>query len=145
MAHDAEVKGKMIQFGTIAEIARVEPFAYCHYDTAQAQIAHLGLPLGNPNGPNSLAVDWTLYGQLYWSPSAKFFLGLHNKWLWKGVDYGSDINDPYKTVRKRFIHKAPLQYTISPSVSYIGRYASFEIDMTFGDERAFFVRTTFHW
>lgn len=145
VAHDAEVKGKMIQFGTIAEIARVEPFAYCHYDTAQAQIAHLGLPLGNPNGPNSLAVDWTLYGQLYWSPSAKFFLGLHNKWLWKGVDYGSDINDPYKTVRKRFIHKAPLQYTISPSVSYIGRYASFEMDMTFGDERAFFVRTTFHW
>ena len=63
----------------------------------------------------------------------------------KGVDYGSDINDPYKTVRKRFIHKAPLQYTISPSGSYIGRYASFEMDMTVGDERAFFVRTTFHW
>ena len=143
--HDTEVKGKLLQLGTIAEIARVEPFAYCHYDTAHAQIAHLGLPLGNPNGPNSLAVDWTLYGQIHWNPSAKFFVGLHNKWLWKGIDYGSDINDPYKTMRKRFIHNAPLQYTISPSFSYIGRYASFEMDLTFGDKRAFFVRTSFHW
>jgi hypothetical protein len=101
--------------------------------------------MGNPNGPNSLALDWTLYGQLFWNPSAKFFFGLHNKWLWKGVDYGSDIEDPYKTMRKRFIHNAPLQYTISPSFSYVGRYASFELNMDFGDIRAFFVRSTLHW
>ena len=145
VAHDMEVKGKFLQLGSIAEIARVEPFVYCHYDTARAQIAHLGLPLGNPNGPNSLAVDWTLYGQLFWNSTAKFFFGLHNKWLWKGIDYGSGLDDPYKTVRKRFTHNAPLQYTISPSFSYVGRYASFEIDADFGDIRAFFVRSTLHW
>lgn len=145
VAHDTEVKGRLLQLGSIAEIARVEPFVYCHYDTARGQIAHLGLPLGNPNGPNSLAIDWTLYGQLHWNHAAKFFFGLHNKWLWKGIDYGSDIDDPYKTQRKKFIHGAPLQYTISPSFSYIGRYASFEIDLTFGDIRAFFVRSTLHW
>ena len=145
VAHDMEVKGKFLQLGSIAEIARVEPFVYCHYDTARAQIAHLGLPLGNPNGPNSLALDWTLYGQLFWNPSAKFFFGLHNKWLWKGIDYGSGLDDPYKTVHKRFTHNAPLQYTISPSFSYVGRYASFEIDADFGDIRAFFVRSTLHW
>ncbi len=145
LAHDAEVKGKLLQFGTIAEIARVEPYTYCHYDTAQAQIAHLGLPLGNPNGPNSLAIDWTVYSRLFWNSSMSFFFGLHNKWLWKGIDYGSNIDDPYKTVAKRFTHNAPLQYTISPSLSYSGIHASFELEMTFGEERAFFVRSSLHW
>jgi hypothetical protein len=145
VAHDMEVKGKALQLGTIAEIARVEPFTYCHYDTAQAQIAHLGRPLGNPNGPNSLAIDWTVYSRLLWSPWTDIFLGIHNKWLWKGVDYGSNINDPYKTLRKKFIEKAPLQYTISPSLSYNGQYASFELELIFGKNRGFFVNNTFHW
>lgn len=145
VAHDMEVKGKALQLGSIAEIARVEPYTYCHYDTAQAQMAHLGLPLGNPNGPNSLALDWTLYSRLFWNSSMNFFFGLHNKWLWKGVDKGSDINDPYKTVAKRFVHGAPLQYTISPSFSYNGRYASFEMELEFGDEKGVFLRTTLHW
>ena len=145
VAHDMEVKGKALQLGTIAEIARVEPFTYCHYDTAQAQIAHLGLPLGNPNGPNSLAIDWTVYSRLLWDPWTDIFLGIHNKWLWKGVDYGSNIDDPYKTLRKKFIEKAPLQYTISPSLSYNGQYASFELELIFGKNSGFFVNTTFHW
>lgn len=145
VAHDLEIKGKELQLGTIAEIARVEPYTYCHYDTAQAQIAHLGLPLGNPNGPNSLAIDWTVYSRLFWNSSMKFFFGLHNKWLWKGIDYGSKIEDPYKTVEKKFIDKAPLQYTITPSISYSGRNASFEMELTFGKIRAYFLRTTFYW
>ena len=145
VAHDMEVKGKPLQLGTVAEIARVEPFTYCHYDTAQAQIAHLGRPLVNPNGPNSLAIDWTVYSRLLWSPWTDIFLGIHNKWLWKGVDYGSNINDPYKTLRKKFIEKAPLQYTISPSLSYNGQYASFELELIFGKNRGFFVNNTFHW
>lgn len=145
VARDTEVKGKLLQLGTIAEIARVEPFTYCHYDTAQAQIAHLGLPLGNPNGPNSLTIDWTLYGRLFWNASSKFFFSLHNQWLWKGIDYGSNIDDPYKTRRKKFIDKAPLQYTISPSFSYSGLHTSFELELIFGKNRGAFVRTTFRW
>jgi len=145
IAHDTEVKGKLLQLGSIAEIARVEPFTYCHYDTAMAQMAHLGLPIGNPNGPNSLAVDWTLYSRLFWNASANFFFGLHNKWLWKGIDYGSDINDPYKTRQKKFIDGAPLQYTITPSFSYNGQHASFIFEITLGEIRAIFVRTTLYW
>ena len=145
VARDTEVKGKLLQLGTIAEIARVEPYTYCHYDTAQAQIAHLGLPLGNPNGPNSLTIDWTLYSRLFWNASSKFFFSLHNQWLWKGIDYGSNIDDPYLTRRKKFINKAPLQYTISPSFSYSGVHTSFELELIFGENRGAFVRTTFHW
>ncbi len=144
-ARDTEIKGKLLQLGTIAEIARVEPYTYCHYDTAQAQMAHLGLPLGNPNGPNSLAIDWTLYSRLFWNHSASIFFGLHNKWLWKGIDRGSDINDPYKTVRKKFTDKAPLQYTIAPSVNYSGYHASYELELILGEIKAIFVRTTLFW
>ncbi len=145
VARDTEIKGKLLQLGTIAEIARVEPYTYCHYDTAQAQMAHLGLPLGNPNGPNSLAIDWTLYSRLFWNHSASIFFGLHNKWLWKGIDQGSDVNDPYKTVRKKFTDKAPLQYTIAPSVNYSGYHASYELELILGEIKAIFVRTTLFW
>lgn len=130
---DLNVGERKLQLGTIAEIARVEPYTYCHYDSARAQMAHLGKPLGNPNGPNSLSVDWTLYSQLGISATSHFFVGLHQKWLWKGSDLGSSIEDPYDTVCKRFIHHAALQYSLIPMVSYrgsrfafIGEYAFFD-------------------
>lgn len=143
-AYDTHVAGKLLQLGSIAEIARVEPYTYCHYDTAQAQMAHLGRPLGNPNGPNSLAVDWTAYAQ-FPALAGSIFLGLHNKWLWKGVDAGSSIDDPYKTVEKRFVHGAPLVYTIAPSLSYQGRFVSFMGEFTFGDEAGVYLRSSFVW
>ena len=143
-AYDTHVAGKLLQLGSIAEIARVEPYTYCHYDTAQAQMAHLGRPLGNPNGPNSLAVDWTAYAQ-FPALAGSLFMGLHNKWLWKGVDAGSSIDDPYKTVEKRFVHGAPLVYTLAPSLSYRGNFVSFMGELTFGDEAGVYLRTTFMW
>lgn len=147
VAHDFYVKSKKIEAGSIAEIARVEPYTYTHYDTAMAQMAHLGMPIGNPNGPNSLAVDWTLYSRLaegaLWMKSV--FVGLHSKWLWKGTDYGSRVDDPYKTVEKRFIHDAPLQYTFTPSVSFEGNHVAFSFEYAFGDEAYVFLRTMFMW
>lgn len=143
VAHDFYVGNRRVEAGSIAEIARVEPFTYCHYDTAQAQMAHLGAPLGNPNGPNSLAVDWTLYARLGFG--GEIFAGLHNKWLWKGVDYGSSIDDPYKTVEKRFVHGAPLVYTLAPSLGFHGRHVAYFAEMTFVDEKSAYVRVAFMW
>jgi hypothetical protein len=154
-AYDAYVAQRPLQLGTIAEIARVEPYTYCHYDTASAQMAHLGRPLGNPNGPNSLAIDWTLYAQFrvvrYAGPATvpngagTVFLGLHNKWLWKGTDYGSSLDDPYKTVEKRFVHGAPLAFTVAPSLSFQGKYAAFMGELAFGDAAGVYLRTSFMW
>lgn len=123
--YNVNVKGKPLLLGTIAEIARVEPYAYTHYSDTHAQMAHLGKPLGNPNGPNSLAIDWTLYGNLGLGGLSSVFIGFHNKWLWKGSDAGSSIDDPYKTVRKRFTHNAPLQYSLTPAISYRGNHVAF--------------------
>ena len=141
--YDFDLKGKPLQVGTIAEIARVEPYTYCHYDTARAQMAHLGMPLGNPNGPNSLAIDWTVYGNLGLSGLSSVFVGIHNKWLWKGTDAGSSIDDPYKTKRKRFVHDAPLYYTLAPSVSYRGNHVAFMGEYGFFDNRYVNLRVMF--
>ena len=143
LAHDVYVGKRLLQLGSIAEIARVEPYTYCHYDTAQAQMAHLGMPLGNPNGPNSLAVDWTLYSQLNLSGLSNVFLGMHQKWLWKGSDAGSSIDDPYKTVRKRFVHDAPMHYSFAPAFSYRGAHVAFSGEYGFFDDPYVNVRVSF--
>jgi len=148
VAHDVYLEQSKIELGSIAEIARVEPYTYGHYDTAQAQMAHLGLPLGNPNGPNSLSIDWTLYGQLSLGnePGAsRIFLSYRNQWLWKGSDYGSSIDDPYKWAEKRFIHGAKMHYNGTPSISYQGRHVAFMGEYTFGSDPAVYLRTTLMW
>lgn len=141
--HDFNVGGHALELGTIAEIARVEPYTYCHYDTAMAQMAHLGKPLGNPNGPNSLAIDWTLYGNLGLSGLSSLFVGIHHKWLWKGTDSGSSIDDPYKTLEKHFVHNAPLHYTLTPSLSYRGNHVAFMGEYGFFDDKYVNVRIVF--
>lgn len=143
--HDFYVGQKRLSVGTIAEIARVEPYTYCHYDTAHAQLANLGAPLGNPNGPNSLAVDWTVYAQAALGSLGQLFAGVHQKWLWKGSDAGSNIEDPYKTVRKRFAHGAPLVYTVAPAIGYNGRFVGFSGELTMGDVHTADVRISFMW
>lgn len=140
-AHDFTINKHALCAGTIAEIARVEPYTYTHYGSDMAQLANMGLPLGNPNGPNSLSVDWTLYGSYAIGEWQSIYVGVRNQWLWKGTDSGSDINDQYKTIRKRFIHDAPMHYNATPSVSYHGRFVSFTGEITVGDDPAVYLRT----
>lgn len=140
-AHNFSLLKRRVKTGTIVEIARVEPYTYGHYNIGEGQLANLGFPLGNPNGPNSLSVDWTLYGSLSVDEWQSVFIGLHNQWLWKGSDLGSDINDPYKTIRKRFIHNAKMHYNATPSISYRGRYVSFTGEFTLGNDPAVYLRT----
>lgn len=143
--HDFNVGEHKLELGTIAEIARVEPYTYCHFDTAKAQLAHLGRPIGNPNGPNSLVVDWTIYSRFAINAFSNVFASLHNKWKWKGIDKGSRIEDQYETVEKHFIHDAPLIYTISPAIAYEGKRISLMGEFTFGDEKAILLRTCLMW
>ena len=139
-AHDFTIGKRTLKAGAIAEIARVEPYTYGHYDISYAQIANMGEPLGNPNGPNSLSVDWALYGNLPIADMHSVFFGFRNQWLWKGTDLGSDINDPYKTVKKRFIHDSKLHYNATPSVNYTGNFVSFTGEFTFGSDPAVYLR-----
>jgi hypothetical protein len=134
LAHDFYVEHRLLQTGYIAEVARVEPYTYTHFNDAPALMAHQGLPLGNPNGPNSLIIDWTLYAKLYFSQNvngSSIFLALLNKWLWKGSDNGSHIDDPYKTVRKHFIHGARLRYSLTPTLNFSAEHISFTGEYSF--------------
>jgi hypothetical protein len=106
-------------------------------------MAHQGFPLGNPNGPNSLAVDWIVYGKLDLDVASYLFAGLHNKWLWKGSDNGSNISDPYRTVRKRFAHNAPLHYSLTPMVIFRSERFSISGEYSFFDEYYLNIRLIF--
>ena len=142
IAHDSHIGSRLLQLGSVAEIARVEPYVYGHFAEDPAFMAHQGLPLGNPNGPNSLAIDWTIYGKLGLGGKKSLLAGLHNKWLWKGTDPGSDVYDPYKTTRKRFIHDAPLQYSLTPMLTYRGERFSISGEYSFFGKKNVGVRVS---
>ncbi len=138
-AHDFKVKGKLLEAGTIAEYARIEPYVYSHFIKNTAQLAHLGYPLGNQNGPNSMVVDWTVYGRY----DGKFFASVRNSWFWKGTDYGSAVNDTtpstnHMKISKKFLDGAKMRYSITPSLGYEGNYVSFMGELTlFNDEKVY--------
>lgn len=139
-AHDFTIRKRTLKAGTIAEISRVEPYTYGHYEPMQGQMANLGKPIGNPNGPNSLSVDWMFYGALPLADWQSIFIGWRNQWLWKGTDQGSDIDDKYQTVRKSFLRGAKLHYNATPSMNYTGKFVSFMGEFTFGSDPAVFLR-----
>ncbi len=52
---------KAIQFGAIAEVARVEPWVYTHYSPGTSQSLNRGYPLGNSVGPDAWTFDFSVY------------------------------------------------------------------------------------
>lgn len=143
-AHDFNVKGHLLEVGTIAEYARVEPYVYSHFKKNTAQLAHLEYPLGNPNGPNSQVVDWTLYGRL----DHHIFASVRNSWYWKGTDYGSAVNDTtprqnHMNIPKKFLDGAKMEYSLTPSLSYEGQYVSFLGEITLFNDEKVYVRAGF--
>ena len=57
VARDFLFKSHLLELGTLAEYARVEPYVYTHFNSNTAQMAHLEVPLGNQGGPNSQTID----------------------------------------------------------------------------------------
>lgn len=146
LAHDFHIKGHLLETGSIAEYARVEPYVYSHFSAYTAQMAHLGYPLGNPNGPNSQTVDWALYARL----DHRIYVGLRNTWLWKGTDYGSAVNDTtprvdHMKIHKKFLDGAKMKYSLSPALSYEGQYVAFMGEVTLFDDKKVYLRTGFKW
>lgn len=144
--HDFVFKGHTLEAGSIGEYARVEPYVYSHFHPSTAQAANLGEPLGNPNGPNSQAIDWALYARL----DKRWNASLRNKWFWKGTDYGSAINDTTPTsnhykLPKKFLDGGKMKYSLTPSVSYDGTYATFMLQTTLFNDRKIYTRLGVKW
>ncbi len=150
-AHDFDIRGHLLELGTITEYARIEPYVYSHFHANTAQMAHLGRPIGSQNGPNSQTIDWTVYGRL----DKHIFAAVRNTWFWKGSDYGSAVNDTTPRRDHMKIHKdflkdadgndAKLQYSLTPSLSYEGQYVSFMGEITLFDDKKVYLRTGFKW
>ncbi|MBR4785819.1 MAG: hypothetical protein IK012_11310 [Fibrobacter sp.] len=144
--HNFYLKGHLLEVGTLAEYARVEPYVYSHFEKNTAQIAHLGYPLGNQGGPNSQTIDWNVYARL----DKHIFASLRNTWFWKGTDYGSAVNDTtprrnHMKTPKKFLDGAKMQYSLTPAISYEGQYVSFMGEITFIDDRKAYLRAGFKW
>lgn len=138
-AHDFYFKGHRLEAGSIAEYARIEPYVYSHFVKNTAQMAHLGRPIGNQNGPNSQTVDWTVYGRL----DGHIFASVRNTWLWKGTDFGSAVNDTtpgrdHMKLPKHFLRGAKMEYSLTPSISYEGERLFYLGELTlFNDEKVY--------
>jgi len=131
--------------GSLAEYARIEPYVYTHFKPYTAQIAHLGYPIGNPDGPNSQTINWLVYAK-----HAKHFQAqLKQEWFWKGKD-GSELNYPTPTVdhhstAKHFLDEAKMQYSLTPALSYMSNRYAISVEYTFFDRNAFCSRAMLMW
>jgi len=141
--HNFFYKGHKIEAGTIFEYAHVEPYVYTHFKQNTAQVAHLGYPLGNQGGPNSLTIDWNVYARL----DGHIFASIRQTWFWKGTDYGSAVNDTtpnnHLKLHKKFLSGSKLQYSLTPAISYEGRRFSFLGELTLIDDRKAYIRAGF--
>ncbi len=143
--YDLKIKSHLLEMGMLAEFARVEPFVYTHFHSNTAQLAHLEVPLGNQSGPNSLSIDWLAYSRL----DKQCVLALHQKWLWKGKDAGSLLNDPnpphHADVKKHFLRDAKMQYTLTSVIGFDGQYTNFSMEWTFLGSKKIFSKVGLKW
>ena len=143
---DFSVKGHKLEAGAIAEYARIEPYVYSHFHPNTAQAAHLGVPLGAPNGPNSQTIDFAVYGRF----ARRINVNVRNTWLWKGTDYGSAINDTTPTsnhfkLPKKFLDGAKMKYSLSPAISYDGDFVFYQLEFTLFNDEKIYTRLGVKW
>jgi hypothetical protein len=103
--------------GLVVEYTRVEPWVYTHYVPKSAQAANQGIPLGNPDGPNSQRFT----GELYWSRGSGWYASLTASALWKGTDRGSSLSDTmdeHSRARKIFLDDTGPRTFLTPRLAY---------------------------
>jgi len=134
------------KMGSLAEYARVEPYVYSHFYPNTAQIAHLGYPIGAPNGPNSQTINWLLYAKR--KETFQFQIG--QEWAWKGTNHGSAINDTTPTIghfekEKHFLKGAKMKYSLTPAISYGTSHYAISTEYSFFGKSAFCSRVMLLW
>ncbi|MCL2260650.1 MAG: capsule assembly Wzi family protein [Fibromonadales bacterium] len=134
-----------LKVGSIAEYARVEPYVYSHFIENTAQIAHLGYPIGAPNGPNSQTINWLLYAK----HKEAFQIQIGQEWAWKGTDEGSEIdhNTPYNNYNtpKSFLKGAKMKYSLTPAITYSAAHYAISTEYSFFGKSAFCSRIMLLW
>jgi len=132
--------------GSIAEYSRVEPYVFSHFEKNTAQIAHLGYPIGAPNGPNSQTINWLFYAKR----REAFQIQIGQEWAWKGTDYGSAVNDTtprsghYKA-EKHFLKGAKMEYSLTPAIAYSASHYALSVEYSLFGKSAFCSRVMLLW
>ena len=143
--YDFFLNSWLMEIGSIIEYSHVEQLVYTHYLSNQGQMANAGFPLGNPHGPNSQVVDWTVYSSI----KKNFVFLLHNKWMWKGSVFGSDLNETMVSgmaeMRKDYLGGASLRYSATLAVAYDGKYFDASAGVSFFDESLIITNIALKW
>jgi hypothetical protein len=106
-----------VPVGLQTEWARIEPWVYTHYRPLTAQAAHHGAPLGDPMGPDAMAVTTQLYAR-----PGPWFVAVGADWRWLGGQPGSSVADylsPTDDSRKVFLAGVDQsEWTLRPEVGW---------------------------
>jgi hypothetical protein len=76
--------------GAVAEFSHIEPWVYAHFQARTAQFSNLGLPLGNPSGPDSRNFTAKLYAR----KGGAWYAGAKAGLRWKGAGPGAWQENP---------------------------------------------------
>lgn len=134
-----------LEAGLIGEYSRVEPWVYTHFKANTAQVAHNGVTLGAPLGPNSQTIDIMPYGRF----REKYYASIRGRWWWKGTDYGSALNDTtpnqHFSAPKSFLKGAERQFTLAPAFAYSGNHIGMQLEVNLFDNPGVYTRLGFQW
>jgi hypothetical protein len=130
--------------GLVAEYSRVEPWVYTHYIPKSAQAANQGVPLGNPDGPNSQRIT----GKGYWSRGNGWYASAMASAVWKGEDKGSSLSDTlneHSKAKKHFLSGVDRpEWAFTPSIGYAYGYLVSSASAELGDTQALWIRLGIH-
>lgn len=116
-----------VETGVIAEYSRIEPWVYTHFDPYTAQTSHLGYPLGNQQGPNSMSMMTKFYGRF----PMGLYLSTQVSLLWKGTGPGSSVNEGFTgpMAPKGFLEGGETpELRVNPCISYVRGMAGLEAE-----------------
>lgn len=106
-----------VRAGAIAEFSHVEPWVYSHFKTGTAQAANLGLPIGNPFGPDSRTLILKGYAR-----GGAWYAGLKVGLYWKGEGAPADLESPTPTdpleAKVRLAGDSGPRFALDPSLAW---------------------------
>ena len=119
--------------GLIAEYSHVEPWVYSHFKPNTAQSLNLGVPLGNPYGPDSRTLILKPYARF----RSGLYAGIAAGLFWKGHGPGADPAQPSPqdplTPKNALAGETAPDFAVEPRIAYAWKWFAAALDARLGD------------